>query len=162
MLEEYLRDLGMDIGTYKPKLAAFLLIVSLTASSLIMIESASAQSIPKPSIPEFTLKLVEHLYDLPPVYEIDQFTGKNVTVREGAHYQWQTLDFIIENQQVPSESHLSLIFDIKGNLQAIGPTFIMEILMQGHNLGNIAQYHLCFLVKLPVLKESYVFLQVLR
>jgi hypothetical protein len=41
------------------KVFSFLLVVILAASSLIMVESASAQSIPKPSVPEFTVRIVE-------------------------------------------------------------------------------------------------------
>jgi hypothetical protein len=43
----------MEKGISKPKLATILLIIALTASSLIMVEFASAQSIPKPSVPQF-------------------------------------------------------------------------------------------------------------
>ena len=38
---------------------SILLVTLLTASSLIMVESANAQTIPKPSVPEFTLYVVE-------------------------------------------------------------------------------------------------------
>lgn len=40
---------------------ASLLVVTLAVSSLIMIESASAQSIPTPSVPEFTLEIVDYM-----------------------------------------------------------------------------------------------------
>jgi hypothetical protein len=91
------------------KVFSFLLVVFLAVSSLLIVESVTAQSIPQSPI--FTLKVVEHSYDLPPVYKIDQFTGKNITVTEGAHYQWRTLDFTISNQPVPSGS--SLYFNIR-------------------------------------------------
>jgi hypothetical protein len=41
---------------------SLLLVVILAVSSLMMIESANAQTIPKPSIPEFTLKLVDNSF----------------------------------------------------------------------------------------------------
>jgi hypothetical protein len=49
---------------------------------------------------------IENSDDVSPIYGIDQFTGDNITIREGAHYQWTTLDFTIKNQQVPSDSRL--------------------------------------------------------
>ena len=57
------------------KVFSLLFIVILPVSSLIMVESASAQSIPKPTVPQFHLKVTEHFETLPPIYEIDQFTG---------------------------------------------------------------------------------------
>ena len=88
-----------------------LLIAILAALNLIIVEAAFAQSTPKPQLPNFTLEVVEHSYDLPPVYEIDQFTGENITISEGANYQWRTLDFTIANQLVPSGN--SLYFNIR-------------------------------------------------
>jgi hypothetical protein len=76
-------------------------------ASLIVVKTAPASaSIPKPSIPEFTIKITEHSYDVSPIYGIDQFTGENITIQEGRHYEWNTLDFTIRNQQVPSDSRL--------------------------------------------------------
>jgi hypothetical protein len=39
---------------------ALLLVAVLTVSSLLMVASAFAQSIPKPSVPEFTLQLEDN------------------------------------------------------------------------------------------------------
>jgi hypothetical protein len=71
-------------------------------------------STPKPSVPEFTLNFIEHSHDVSPIYGIDQFTGENITIQEGAHYQWTTLDFTIKNQQVPSDSRLYYNIRYKG------------------------------------------------
>ncbi len=79
------------------KRAGFLLIVILTVSSLILVESAFAQSITKPSIPEFTLKYVDHSYDVPATYSIDPYTGQNIT-HSGYHVEKKTIDIIIKNQ----------------------------------------------------------------
>jgi len=80
-----------------------LLIVIL---SLSLISLANAQTIVKPSIPEFQIKVTDHSQTLPPVYEIDQFTGKNITIREGATFKWRTLEFIIKNQPVQDPNNL--------------------------------------------------------
>jgi hypothetical protein len=47
------------------KSAALLLIAILILSTLIMVESAFAQSIPKPSLPEFTVEFVGSSYEVP-------------------------------------------------------------------------------------------------
>ena len=38
--------------------------------------STNINEIPEPYVPEFTLKYVDYFYDVPPVYGIDEFTGK--------------------------------------------------------------------------------------
>jgi hypothetical protein len=63
---------------------ALVLILILTASSLIVVKTAPASaSIPKPSVPEFTLKFVDYSYDVPPTYGIDPYTGKVVMTNTG-------------------------------------------------------------------------------
>jgi hypothetical protein len=73
------------------KRATLLLIAIFTASSLIMVESAFAQSIPKPSVPEFTLKFVDSSYN---VTETDPYTGAKV-VQPIVN---RTIEVIIKNQ----------------------------------------------------------------
>jgi hypothetical protein len=77
---------------------SLLLVAILAVSSLILVESASAQSIPKPSVPEFTLKFVDHSYDVPPTYGIDQYTGKTVMTHEGYHAENKSIEIVIKNQ----------------------------------------------------------------
>ncbi len=95
----------------RKSLPLFLALI-LTVSSLLIVES-SAQSIPQP--PNFTLKVVEHSYDSPSVYEVDQFTGKNITISEGVRYDWRTLDFTINNQEV-SENNLYFNIRYRGSI----------------------------------------------
>jgi len=66
------------------KRLALLIIVILTVSSLTMVESAFAQSIPKPSVPEFTAKLIDNSYYVPPTTTTDPYTGETVT--QGGYY----------------------------------------------------------------------------
>ncbi len=82
--------------------SALVLILLLAASSLIMVESASAQSIPKPSVPEFTLTYVDKSYDVAPTYGTDQFTGKTVIKQDGYHVNKQSVVFRIKNQPFTS------------------------------------------------------------
>ncbi len=71
--------------SYKP--LALLFITALLASNLLMVEASSAQSIPKPSVPEFTVYLVNHPYDVPstsPTYTTDPYTGEQKQVTPGS------------------------------------------------------------------------------
>jgi hypothetical protein len=85
------------------------------------------ESIPKPSVPEFTIKLADHSYDVPPydvppTYGIDQYTGKNVTISEGYHVEGyhvdnKTIDITITNQPFvsPDEyTHFGYNVRVKG------------------------------------------------
>ena len=77
---------------------SLLLILILTSSSLMIINTTFAQSIPKPSVPEFTLKYIDLSYDVPPTYGIDEFTGKTVIKQEGYRVDNQSIAFKIKNQ----------------------------------------------------------------
>jgi hypothetical protein len=81
------------------KHATLLLIVILTVSNLIVVKAVPAlASIPKPSVPEFTLKFAAHPYDVPTTYGIDPYTGKNVTIQEGYHVENKSIEVTIRNQ----------------------------------------------------------------
>ncbi len=87
------------------KSLALTLILLMALSSLILITAvkpANAQTIPKPSVPEFTLRYVDHSYDVSPTTTTttDPYTGKitTKTTREGYHVDNRTIDFTIKNQ----------------------------------------------------------------
>jgi hypothetical protein len=76
---------------------SLLFVVIFAVSSLMMAESAFAQSIP--SVPEFiSAVLSDHSYDVPPTYGIDQYTGKTVVKQEGYHVDNKSVEFTIRNQ----------------------------------------------------------------
>jgi hypothetical protein len=75
-----------------------LLIAVLVLSSLVMVGSAFAESIPTPSVPEFTLTLVAHPYDVPPTYETDPYTGETTMTAEGYHVENRSIEITISNQ----------------------------------------------------------------
>jgi len=79
------------------KTVALMLFALLTLSSLVIFGSVFAQSISKPSVPEFTLEFVDNSYDVPPTYEIDPYTGENIT-HPGYHVKRITLEVKIRNQ----------------------------------------------------------------
>jgi hypothetical protein len=78
----------------------YFLFVILAVSSLMMVEFAFAQSILRPSLPEFTLKLIDHSYDVPErmATTIDPYTGKpfNFTL-PGYHQENKTIEITIKN-----------------------------------------------------------------
>jgi hypothetical protein len=80
---------------------SLLLVVILAASSLIMVGSAFAQSIPKPSVPEFTVKFVDRSYSVEESSQINPYTGKTEVI--SAHrVQNYTIELAIKNQPIAS------------------------------------------------------------
>jgi len=79
-----------------------MLFTLLTLSCLVMVNFAFAQSIPKPSVPEFTLKFTDNSYDVPPRYDFDPYTGKDVIMEPGYHVQEKIVEVIIKNQPFTS------------------------------------------------------------
>lgn len=107
------------------KLATLLLITVLAVSSLIVVSSAFAQSITKPSIPEFTLKYVDNSYDVPPTTTTttDPYTNKTTTTTiPGYHVKNFTIEVTITNQPFPSHINgnaTNLYYNVctKGNFE---------------------------------------------
>jgi lipopolysaccharide export LptBFGC system permease protein LptF len=83
---------------------ALILILIMAVSSVIMVKTAFAQSIPAPSVPEFTVKFVDASYNVTPSSSINPYTGQNVT-NEGYHVENRTIELIIKNQ--PFASYIS-------------------------------------------------------
>ena len=69
-------------------------------------ETDDSQNMFKPSAPEFTIDFVDLSYNVPPTYksEIDQYTGKNVTVmdKSGRYVENKSIVITIKNQEFPS------------------------------------------------------------
>jgi hypothetical protein len=86
-----------------------LLAALLAASCLMMTATVNAQLMPKPKVPEFTVKLVDHSYDLPANYSINPYTGKRVT-QPSIHYSWKTLDIAIANQNVDVNNSSNFLY----------------------------------------------------
>jgi hypothetical protein len=58
-----------------------ILIISFSSLSLLLIKPACAQSqsIPTPSVPEFSVKLADHSYDVPAIPPTSQFVRQTPT-----------------------------------------------------------------------------------
>ena len=74
-----------------------LVIVALLISTPNII-AVYAQSVPVPSVPKFTLKLVAYPYDVAPTTTLDPYTGNNVTTEEGYRVENQSIQITITNQ----------------------------------------------------------------
>lgn len=76
--------------------------------------------IPKPSVPEFTVELVDYSYDVPPTYKIDEYTGKTVVDTGGYRVENLTIQITITNQPFSYSSndttyHLYYNVRVKGH-----------------------------------------------
>jgi hypothetical protein len=76
---------------------SLLLVTILAVSSLIIVESVSAQTIPKPTVPEFTAKYVDRSYTVPASTTIDPYSGQNV-INPSHYVENRTLEIAIRNQ----------------------------------------------------------------
>jgi hypothetical protein len=77
---------------------ALIFMFSLAVSFSVTAESAFAQTLTKPSVPEFSVKYVDHSYDKPATYTTDPYTGRQVQ-NGGGHVDNKTIDITIKNQQ---------------------------------------------------------------
>jgi hypothetical protein len=77
------------------KLVVLLLALIIVAPSVVVINPV--YSVSTPSVPEFTVKLVDRSYDAPTTYAIDPYTGENVT-HAGHHVENRTIEVAIKNQ----------------------------------------------------------------
>lgn len=106
------------------------LILILAASSLIMIKPAFAQSIPTPSVPQFTVQYVVYTSYIAPTYTTNPYTGQNETLTSGGQVNNQTIEFTIKNQPFTSYT------DSSGNY--IGLYYNFEV--KGHFTDTWTQY----------------------
>jgi hypothetical protein len=73
-----------------------LILILAAASSLVMVKAASA-SIPKPSVPEFTVKQVDQSYDVAPSASTNPYTGEPTTI-PGYHFSKLSIEVTIKKQ----------------------------------------------------------------
>ena len=85
---------------------SLLFVVILAVSSLIMVESAFAQSIPKPSVPEFTVKFVNASY---PVTTTNPYTGLSETALASNN----SIQITIKNQPIITLNN-QIYYNIQG------------------------------------------------
>jgi hypothetical protein len=93
------------MGSLGKYLSLFLVII-LSVSILWTITPSCAQTtpditpypeIPKPSVPQFTIKLIDSSYDIPATTSIDPYTGQTIT-QPSQHIEARTIEIRIKNQ----------------------------------------------------------------
>jgi hypothetical protein len=90
--------------------SAFILVFIL-ATVLATVGLVSATS--KPSVPEFSLKLVSSEYTIPPVCTIDPYTGENIT-HPSVHVSNKSVEVSIRNQHpVLALENASLYYNVR-------------------------------------------------
>jgi hypothetical protein len=102
------------------KNATLMIITVFALSSLVMVGSVFAQSIFKPSVPEFTLEYTDNSYDVPPqpTSSTNPYTNKTTTTTiSGYHVKNQTIKLSIKNEPYPT--------DIEGNKTSL--TYLIQI-----------------------------------
>ena len=86
------------------------LIIAMSCVTLLTVKPVNAQSIPTPSVPQFTVQYVVYTSYIAPTYTINPYTGQNQTLTGGYTQENQTIEFTIENQP------FTLYTDSSGNL----------------------------------------------
>jgi hypothetical protein len=89
--------MGSVNGMSKGFALIFILIMAISSLSLMLVKSANAQTVPKPSVSEFTAKYVDRSYTVPASTTIDQYTGQKVT-NPSYYVENRTLEIAIKNQ----------------------------------------------------------------
>lgn len=98
------------------KTLTLIVILTICSPIALFVESSQAQSIPTPSVPQFTVKFVDRSYDVPKTSwtTTDPNTGKQVTTYSGGnHVVNRTIDVTITNQPftpIPRENGSIQIF----------------------------------------------------
>ena len=80
------------------KACALILFVTLVASSLLIAKPTFAESVAKPSIPEFFVNYVNHPYDLAPTTTLDPYTGETIVTSQRGHFNNFSIEVKIKNQ----------------------------------------------------------------
>jgi hypothetical protein len=106
------------------------LILIVIISSPIIVGTTSAQTIPKPSVPQFTAKFADLSYDTPTTTSTNPYTGQTIT-NQGHHVENRTIQITIKNQ--PFTSYIQ-------NGENI--SFYLTVRVKGHYEENwITIYH---------------------
>jgi hypothetical protein len=79
------------------KFAKCILIMVFLVSNMAMVAVCAETPAVKPSVPEFTLEVVDFSYDVPPHNETDHYTGEVRTI-PGYHVENKTIKLSVKNQ----------------------------------------------------------------
>lgn len=79
-----------------------LFIIVLLAVSIIMAKPTFAQTIPTPSVPQFSVQYISYTNYIAPTYTTNPYNGKNETATSGYQAINETIVFTIKNQPFSS------------------------------------------------------------
>jgi hypothetical protein len=99
----------------KPVTILLILSIALPSLTLITYQPVKAQTTSIPSVPEFTLKVVDHSYDVPSktTSSTDPYTGEVTTSTiPGYHVDNKTIEITIKNQQFTRSSDNRLYYNV--------------------------------------------------
>ena len=102
------------MGRIGKTFALFLtLIIVVSCLTLLTIKPVNAQSIPKPSVPEFTIEPAGPSFDIPPTYSFNSSSGL-FYVNEGYHFEYSTVEIIIRNQAFTNQTNIDhLLYNVR-------------------------------------------------
>ena len=92
---------------------AIFIILIIAISGILMVKPAFAQSIPMPSVPEFTIEPVGPSFDIPPTYSFNSSSGL-FYVNEGYHFDYSTVEVTIKNQAFTNQTNIDyLLYNVR-------------------------------------------------
>lgn len=83
-------------------------VLIISTSFLSIFDVAQSQSMSNLAVPEFTVKLVNRFYDVPPTQTTDPYTGKTTT-QPGHQVEYQEIEITIKNQNYP----LGIMYNVR-------------------------------------------------
>jgi hypothetical protein len=83
-------------------------LIILSCLTLLTVKPANAQSLPTPSVPEFTAKFVDHSYTVPAKTHVDPYTGEQIT-DPSYIVKNETIDVTIKNQPFASTEAITYL-----------------------------------------------------
>jgi len=112
------------LGKHKNGIRIFSLCLTLTLLCLTVMEAAAAPSIPKPSVPEFTINLIDSSYDTKPTSTTDPYTGQTITY-PSQHIELRTIELKIKRMPFTS-------FQIENESQTYTVNLYYNVRLKGH------------------------------
>ncbi len=91
------------------KSLALIAVLSVIASSLIMVKPACAQSTPLPSVPDFTIEPLGPSFDIPPTYSFNS-SSRGFDINDGYHLEFSTVKIVIKNQPFTNQTNVDFLY----------------------------------------------------
>ncbi|MGA2385675.1 MAG: hypothetical protein ABSG33_03995 [Candidatus Bathyarchaeia archaeon] len=93
-----------------------ILVMAISSVELMMAKPVCAQSVPTPSVPQFTVKFVDSSYDAPTTTSTNQYNGQTTT-NPGYHVENRTIQITIKNQPftsyIQNGENISFYYNVK-------------------------------------------------